>query len=102
MRFVQMRIPVPPAGPLAVKMFHLEVPDGSAANHYDMSSNYHWKRASADFEMLPSKEVMNPLETFRIDPPVESHVIRLVLTRNMMGHMDPGATSVGFWSIRFL
>jgi len=91
--FVSMRIPQLPAGPLSVRIFHLEVP--SFVRHQKggiVSGGYH--RASEDFITLDTDE----MQEFRLVPPIESQFLRVVCTENASNGMF-GA--IGFFDISF-
>ena len=123
LRTVSVRIPVPPAGPLAARMFHLEAPreeidellrweGGSEARgswrlgEPGLSGDERWVRASSDFELLPSERGTNPMYEWAVaqwSPRLELAVsrVRLVFTSNFTGKENPWADAVGVWEVRF-
>ena len=95
-QYVGMRCPMPPAGPLAVKQFHLEWDDDDDDDDDDGS------KCSPTFTMLQLAPSTSVMQWFMLtEPPLEASVVRLRCTKNFQGHDVPYANSIGFWEIAF-
>eukprot|EP00468_Gymnochlora_sp_CCMP2014_P005233 CAMPEP_0167758074 /NCGR_PEP_ID=MMETSP0110_2-20121227/10271_1 /TAXON_ID=629695 /ORGANISM="Gymnochlora sp., Strain CCMP2014" /LENGTH=300 /DNA_ID=CAMNT_0007644319 /DNA_START=252 /DNA_END=1151 /DNA_ORIENTATION=+ len=124
-RMVQMRIPSD--GPLAVQTFHLEIPDSNRTSEEILDSfleekgcenlrrtasgivlkrnvkssqkaaSIKWKRATTDLQLIRGNPRTHPLESFLVDPPIDTRFLRVMCTQNMQGNFNPMHDSIGFW-----
>jgi hypothetical protein len=117
LRTVGVRVPVPPAGPLAAKCFHLEAPMigviGEQVSEYVRGilsehgqSGDGWMRVSDDFTLLLDEPGSNPMYEWAVATWAESlemqlDRVRLVFTENFTGAHNPWADSVGLWEVTF-
>ncbi|KAJ1460436.1 hypothetical protein M885DRAFT_509416 [Pelagophyceae sp. CCMP2097] len=75
-RFVSVRIPPLPSGPLSVRTFHLETCiDGGGVGA--------WRAASPEFTTLDTGE----LQEFQVVPAVDARFVRLVCSQNAVAHL---------------
>lgn len=97
-RFLGMRIPTLPAGPLSVRNFHLLAKGGL---HSD------WVPVTGELETLDRPE----MQEFAIHPPIEATAVRLVCTKNAQAallstigngkEVERSCWCVGLFQVRF-
>ena len=91
-RYVGMRCPMPPAGPLAVKQFHLEALPLKEGASPQRTPTFHMLRLGAQTHVM---------QWFELPEPMECAALRLCCTKNFLGDELPYAHSIGFWEISF-
>ena len=82
----------PPAGPLAVKQFHLEALPLKEGASPQRTPTFHMLRLGAQTHVM---------QWFELPEPMECAALRLCCTKNFLGDELPYAHSIGFWEISF-